>query len=116
MLRVAPWLWMADPEQADDLASDMSVFHGVRDIGAMRSATLARLSLRVGSYGGVLGVSRMPALPPPPAPRSVPRKPDPGPAASSAQLASLLAPVPGSLIWGKVVTVPKEQQDQPPDA
>lgn len=110
-----PWLWMADPEQLDDLASDMSVFHGIRDIGAMRSSVLARLALRVGSYGGALG-ARVPVAPPaPPPPRPAPRRPDPGPVASAETLKRLLAPVPGSLMWGNVVTVPKEQQDPPPD-
>lgn len=116
-LRAGPWLWMADPEQADDLASDMSVFHGVRDIGAMRSTALARLSLRVGSYGGALGARTAPVAPAPaPPPRPAPRKPDPGPPASAETLRRLLAPVPGSQIWGKVVVVPKDQQDPSPDA
>jgi hypothetical protein len=112
--QVRPWLWMADPAQLDDLASDMSVFHGIRDIGAMRSSTLARLALRIGSYGGALG-ARVPVAPPVPPARPAPRKPDPGPVASAETLRRILAPVPGSQIWGSVVVVPKDQQDPPPD-
>lgn len=117
MRRAAPWLWLADPEQRDDLASDMSVFHRVADIGAMRSDALARLSLRIGSYGGALGARAIaaPAVPPP-APRSPPPpRPDPGPAASAETLRRLLAPIPGSQIWGNVVVVPKDEQDPPLD-
>jgi hypothetical protein len=113
--RARPWLWTADPERADDLASDMSRFHGIRDIGAMRSSALARLSLRIGAYGGALAAPRKaPVAAPQPPPER--RRPDPGPVASAETLRRLLAPVPGSLMWGNVVTVPKEKQDPPPDA
>lgn len=111
---VRSWLWMADPEQFDDLASDMSRFHGIRDIGAMRSSALARLSLRIGAYGGALAAPRRPVAPPQPPPER--RRPDPGPAASAETLRRLLAPIPGSQMWGNVVVVPKDQQDPPPDA
>ena len=113
--RFRPWLWMADPEQLDDLASDMSVFHRIADIGAMRAHVLARLSLRLGAYGGALGARAAvrPAVAPPQPP--APRRPDPGPVASAETLRRMLAPVPGSLMWGNVVKVPRDQQDPPPD-
>ena len=114
--QVRPWLWMADPDQLDDLASDMSVFHGIRDIGAMRSDLLARLALRIGAYRGALSVPRGPVPPPVPQRPVQSRRRDPGPVATADQLRAILAPVPGSQAWGTVRTVPREEWDKPPEA
>ena len=38
----------------DDLASDFSVFHRVRDIGVLRSTAFLRLAARAGAYNGAL--------------------------------------------------------------
>lgn len=113
---------MADDGAMDDLASDMSVYHGIRDIGAMPSHTLARLALRIAVYGGAVGAHighaarSLPGVPspqPPPEPRPSPRRPPPGPPASAAQLAGMLARVPGSQVWGEVRTVKPADQEPP---
>ena len=107
-------LWIAEPGGIDDLASDMSVFHGIRDIGAMPAGTLARLAARIGAYKGAVSAPRAPAAavrPPQPPPAA--RRRDPGPVASAAQLGALLAPVAGSGMYGVVRTVPRSEWDKP---
>lgn len=36
------------------MASDFSVFHRIRDIGAMRSAAFLKLAMRIGAYNGAM--------------------------------------------------------------
>jgi hypothetical protein len=38
----------------DDLASDFSVFHRIRDVGVLRSTAFLKLAARAGAYNGAL--------------------------------------------------------------
>jgi len=49
---VGPYWWIVT--HLDDVASDMSVFHRIRDIGAMRSTVLLRLAMRLAAYNGAV--------------------------------------------------------------
>lgn len=108
----------------DDLASDFSVFHGIRDIGAMAPGAFLRLAARIGAYGGaVTWRAQRPSAPPQspggqrspqrsrsaPEARLTPRTAANMPVASTEQLRAMLAKVPGSDTWGEVRTVKPEQ-------
>ena len=85
----------------DDLASDFSRFHGIRDAGALPSRVFLRLAERLPAYGGVMAVraraeqaaapAQAPRRGPPgnPPPRYTPRTAESAPPATAATLAAL---------------------------
>lgn len=60
----------------DDLASDFSRFHGIRDAGSLPSRVFLRLAARLEAYGGVMAARRMGTLT---APQRAPDRPQPAP-------------------------------------
>lgn len=109
---MAPVRWVL--AYVDDLASDFSVYHGIRDVTVLPSRSFLKLAARMSAYGGVVartaaqarhgsGVKRPQGTGPEKAPAPVG-------VASAAELQRALAKVPGSDMWGEVrqVKVPPQ--------
>lgn len=105
----------------DDLASDFSVYHGIRDVTVLPSQSFLKLAARISAYGGVVartaaqarrgsgGVRRPQGTGPE-------KSPAPPGVASAAELSAALAKVPGSDMWGEVKQVkvpPQAEADRP---
>jgi hypothetical protein len=89
----------------DDLASDFSRFHGIRNAGALPSRVFLRLAARLEAYGGVMTARKMGTLAaataPAPQQRRTPARYDStSPHANNARTAQSAPPATGAFLKG----------------
>jgi hypothetical protein len=89
----------------DDLASDFSRFHGIRDVSVLGSRAFLRLARRLEFYGGIMTARARAgqATPGPqqaPARRTPPRYDSTSPHANNARTADSAPPATGAFIQG----------------
>jgi hypothetical protein len=89
----------------DDLVSDFSRFHGIRDVSVLGSRAFLRLARRLEAYGGIMTIRARagrgtPAAAAAPARRTPPRYDSTSPHANNARTAQSAAPATGAFLKG----------------